>query len=57
VDWIHLNHDRLQWRAVVNTVISPWVPLLKAMNCLTNLQANIFSRCALLHVVKSVRNV
>jgi hypothetical protein len=26
MDWIHLPHDRDQWWALVNTVISPWVP-------------------------------
>jgi hypothetical protein len=26
VDWIHLARDRDQWRAVVNTVMNPWVP-------------------------------
>jgi hypothetical protein len=26
VNWIHLAQDRDQWRAVVNTAMSPWVP-------------------------------
>jgi hypothetical protein len=26
MDWIDLAYDRDQWRAVVNTVMSPWVP-------------------------------
>jgi hypothetical protein len=26
VDWMHLAQDRDQWWAVVNTVISLWVP-------------------------------
>jgi hypothetical protein len=25
MDWIHLA-DRIQWQAVVNTVMNPWVP-------------------------------
>jgi hypothetical protein len=28
VDWIHLAQDRDQWRAVVNTVMKLWVPLM-----------------------------
>jgi hypothetical protein len=26
VDWMHLDQDRDQWRAVVKTVMNPWVP-------------------------------
>jgi hypothetical protein len=26
VDWIHLAQDRIQWQAVVNTVINSWFP-------------------------------
>jgi hypothetical protein len=26
MNWIELAHDRDQWRAVVNTVMNPWVP-------------------------------
>jgi hypothetical protein len=26
VDWMHLAHDRGQWRALANTVINIWVP-------------------------------
>jgi hypothetical protein len=26
VDWIHLAQDRVQWQAVVNTVMNPRVP-------------------------------
>jgi len=26
VDWIHLTQDRDQWWALVNTVMSLWVP-------------------------------
>jgi hypothetical protein len=26
VNWMHLAHDRDQWRAVVNTVMNLWVP-------------------------------
>jgi hypothetical protein len=25
MDWIDLAHDRDRWRALVNTVMSPWV--------------------------------
>jgi hypothetical protein len=26
VDWIHLAQDRVQWKALVNTVMNLWVP-------------------------------
>jgi hypothetical protein len=26
VDWIHWAQDRDRWRALVNTVMNPWVP-------------------------------
>jgi hypothetical protein len=26
VDWMHLAHDRDQWRDLVNTVMNFWVP-------------------------------
>jgi len=26
IDWIHLAQDRNQWQAVVNKVMSLWVP-------------------------------
>jgi hypothetical protein len=26
VDWIDLAQDRVQWRALVNTVMNLWVP-------------------------------
>jgi hypothetical protein len=26
MDWIHLDHDSDQWRALVNTVINIWIP-------------------------------
>jgi hypothetical protein len=35
VNWIHLVQDRDQWLAVVNTVMSLWVPY-KAGNLLTS---------------------
>jgi hypothetical protein len=25
-EWMHLAHDRDQWRALVNTVMNVWVP-------------------------------
>jgi hypothetical protein len=26
MDWIHLAQDKDHWRALVNTVMNPWVP-------------------------------
>jgi hypothetical protein len=26
MNWIYLAHDRVQWRALVNTVMNLWVP-------------------------------
>jgi hypothetical protein len=26
VDWIGLAQDRYRWRALMNTVMNPWVP-------------------------------
>jgi hypothetical protein len=26
VDWIHLNQDGDQWRALMNTIMNLWVP-------------------------------
>jgi hypothetical protein len=26
VDWMHLAQDRDKWRALMNTVMNPWVP-------------------------------
>jgi len=26
VEWFHVTQDRIQWRAVVNTVMDIWVP-------------------------------
>jgi 5-methylthioribose kinase len=26
MNWIYLVHDRVQWRALVNTVMDFWVP-------------------------------
>jgi hypothetical protein len=26
VDWTHLAQDRIQWQALVKTVMNPWVP-------------------------------
>jgi len=34
VDWIHLTHDTVQWRDLVNTVMNAKVPQ-RAENCLT----------------------
>jgi hypothetical protein len=26
LDWVHLAHNRVQWRGVVNMVMNLWVP-------------------------------
>jgi hypothetical protein len=36
VDWIHLAQGRVQWQALVNTVMSLWFPQM-ASNVLANL--------------------
>jgi len=52
VDWMHMAQDRVQWRAVVNTVMNLWVPL-KSGNFLTSRVNLSFSRRTLPHELVS----
>jgi hypothetical protein len=48
VDWMHLSQDRYTWLALVNTVMSLWVPQ-KVRNFLMSWVTISFSRRTLLN--------